>query len=62
MDEKLLFQAFDLQRFAPNGNLQKLIDETHARLDARELSDDELDMVAAAGVTDIEDRRKEWQP
>ena len=48
--EKRLFQAFDLHRFAPNGRLQRVIDKTHARLTVRELSDDELELVAAAGA------------
>ena len=50
MRESQLYQAFDLQRFAPNARLQAVIDKTHARIPARELSDEELDFVAAAGV------------
>ena len=63
MNEKLLFQAFDLQKFSPNARLQAVIDATHARTEGRELSDDELDMVAAAGTIDAEaeKRRKENQ-
>ena len=53
MTEKGLYQAFDLQRFAPNARLQAVIDKTHARVAARELSDDELDFVAAAGAPEI---------
>ncbi len=49
MTENKLRQAFELQRFAPNARLQAVIDRTHAHLAARELSDDELDFVAAAG-------------
>ena len=49
MTENKLKNAFALQRFAPNARLQKVIDRTHARMAARELSDDELDFVAAAG-------------
>ena len=50
MNEKQLSQAFELQRFAPSARLQAVIDASHARTAARELSDDELDYVAAAGV------------
>ena len=49
MTERLLSQAFELQRFSPNPRLQAVIDRSHARMAARELSDDELDFVAAAG-------------
>ena len=50
MKEAQLFQAFDLQRFAENPRLQKVIDSAHRRSEIRELSDDELDNVAAAGI------------
>ena len=50
MSEKLLYQVFDLQRFAENRRLQNVIDRVHSKCAERELSDDELDMVAAAGV------------
>ncbi len=50
MTERLLEQAFDLQRFVDNPKLRAIIDASHARTAARELSDDELDLVAAAGV------------
>lgn len=46
MTEQKLFQAFDLQRFAPNTRLQGVIDASHARMSARELADDELELVA----------------
>ena len=50
MEEGKLYRAFALQRFAPNPRLQKVIDAAHARMAARELTDDELDFVAAAGA------------
>lgn len=50
MTEKQLYQAFDLQRFASSVRLQAVIDRTHARTASLELSDDELDYVAAAGI------------
>ena len=49
MTEQELFAAFDYQRFAQNARLQAVIDGVHARL-ARELADEELDLVAAAGA------------
>ncbi len=49
MTESTLKNAFALQRFAPNARLQAVIDRSHALCAARELSDDELDFVAAAG-------------
>ncbi|MCR5683909.1 MAG: hypothetical protein K6G81_00615 [Lachnospiraceae bacterium] len=58
MNEKMLYQVFDLQRFSPNTRLQAVIDATHARLETGELDDDELDMVAAAGISEIDDRNK----
>ena len=50
MKETQLYRLFDLQRFAENPRLQKVIDTAHRRAENRELSDEELDMVAAAGV------------
>jgi len=52
MTEQLLTQAFALQRFAPNPRLQAVIDAAHARTAVRELTDEELDLVAAAGSKD----------
>ncbi|MBR6916559.1 MAG: hypothetical protein IKN38_00110 [Clostridia bacterium] len=51
MTERRLFQAFDLQRIDGNARLQAVIDAAHRRIKERELSDDELDLVAAAGIT-----------
>lgn len=56
MTEKLIYQAFELQRFAPNARLQAVIDKAHARSAARELDDDELELVAAAGVKEPENK------
>ena len=49
MNESKLFQAFALQRFAPNARLQAVIDRAHDRMAARELTDEEMELVAAAG-------------
>ena len=59
MTERLLTQAFALQRFAPSPRLQAVIDAAHARTAARELTDEELDLVSAAGQTDPPKRPEE---
>lgn len=51
-----LNRLFDFQRFEGNTRLQKLIDEAHRRVDVRELTDDELDQVAAAGAPESSDK------
>lgn len=48
MDKKLK-AMFEFQRFEKNSRLQKLIEETENRM-ARELLDDDLWMVNAAGI------------
>ena len=53
-----LSRLFDYQRFEGNARLQKVIDETHRRIKARELTDDELDQVAAAGAPDAQASKK----
>lgn len=55
MTEKLLYQAFDFQRFVCNARLQKVIDASHARTASRELSDEELDLVSAAGIQEMQE-------
>ena len=52
MTTEKLSKLFDFQRFEGNTRLQKVIDEAHRRIEARELNDDELDLVAAAGAQD----------
>ncbi len=54
MTEKELFRAFDYQRFAGNAKLQAVIDAAHRRQAVRELTDEELDFVAAAGVPETQ--------
>lgn len=56
MTTSKLNRLFDFQRFEGNTRLQKLIDEAHRRIDVRELTDEELDRVAAAGVPERSDR------
>lgn len=62
MIESKLAQAFDLHRFAPNPRLQRVVDRAHARMAARELSDEELEFVAAAGPIDEAKRPEDPQP
>ena len=50
--EKKLSQLFDYQRFDPSSRLADLIRKTESR-HKRELSDDELFYVNAAGETEI---------
>ncbi len=54
MTEQHLRRAFDFQLFEGNARLQAVIDETHARVDACALADDELGLVSAAGVPEQE--------
>ncbi len=50
--EKAISVLFDYQRFDKNADLQAVIDAVHARYAARKLSDDEAELVAAAGMPD----------
>ena len=49
--ERKLFQAFDRQRFQQNARLASIIGDVESRY-ARVLSDDDLEMVSAAGAAD----------
>ena len=49
--ERKLFQAFDRQRFQQNARLASIIGDVESRY-ARALSDDDLEMVSAAGTAD----------
>ena len=59
MEEKRLYQAFDLQRFSPSPRLQAVIEASHRRTASRELSDDELEWVAAAGAPEQAEKPEE---
>ena len=61
MTERMLYQAFDFQRFTENPRLRSVIEASHARTAARELSDDELSLVAAAG-SQIQTEKPEEPP
>ena len=57
--ENKLIRLFEYQKFEQNERLAKLIAETEAR-QAAEISDDDLEMVAAAGeITEISIEEKE---
>ncbi len=58
MDNKLK-QLFGYQAFAGNPELQQVIDSVHAKYAARELSLDEMEMVAAAGIPDPQQIKKD---
>ena len=49
--ERKLFQAFDRQRFQQNARLASIIGDMESRY-ARALSDNDLEMVSAAGTAD----------
>ena len=49
--ERKLFQAFDRQRFQQNARLASIIGDVESRY-ARALSDDDLEMVSAAGIAE----------
>ena len=56
--EKKLSLLFDYQKFEQNPELQRVIDAVHARLSKRRLSDNEADLVAAAGRPETANQRK----
>ena len=58
MTKATLRSLFDFQRFEENARLRKVIDATHSRVEARELTDDELDRVAAAGAPEAQASKK----
>ena len=47
--EKLLTNLFDFQRFERNPELQSMIAEVEQKYGVTEMTDDELDLFAAAG-------------
>lgn len=48
----LLTRLFDYQQFERNSNLSRVISTVHERYSAKELSLDDLDLIAAAGSVD----------
>ena len=59
--DKKLELLFDYQTFAENEELQRIIDRINARFPSRKLSDDEADLVAAAGLPGMTLLRKKPQ-
>ena len=51
--EKRLQQLFDYQRFEENARLSTVINSVKARYNKRELNEDDLEWVAAAGNPDL---------
>ncbi len=59
--EKTLKRLFDFQKFEGNEDLQSVIDSVHARYAVKELSLDEMEFVAAAGIPEADKSRKEQE-
>ena len=57
--EKLLTNLFDFQRFEQNPELQSMIAEVEQKYSVTEMSDDELDLLAAAGDPFSRELKKE---
>ena len=57
--ENKLKQLFGFQRFEENRDLQQVIDSVHAKYATRELALDDLEMVNAAGVSELPDKQKD---
>ena len=57
--EKTLKSLFDFQKFEGNPALQQVIDSVHAKYAMRELGLDDLEMVNAAGIPELPDRKKD---
>lgn len=51
--ERTLASLFDYQRFAQNPRLQSIIDDTHRRCTRSRLSDEQLELVSAAGDSSL---------
>lgn len=59
MMDAMLKRLFDYQRFDGNPALADVIGAVHARYAARELSLDEMGLLAAAGVPDAPKKKDE---
>jgi len=56
--ERKLSQLFDYQKYQGNRELQQVIDAVHAKYAVRELTLDDMEMVAAAGIPDLPKNKK----
>lgn len=59
--EKKLARLFEFQDFEGNSQLSKVIDDVHQRYQVRELTMDEMEMLAAAGNPLRNEREKRSQ-
>lgn len=59
--DKKLSLLFDYQTFEQNAELQSIIDRVNARFPSRRLSDDEADLISAAGLPEMSLLRKKPQ-
>ena len=57
--EGKLKSLFDYQKFEGNSALQSVIDSVHSRYAVKELSLDEMEWVAAAGIPETKPEDKE---
>lgn len=56
--ESILKSCFEYQKFEENAALRSVIDSVHARWASRELNLDEMNSIAAAGVSE-QSRKKD---
>ena len=56
--ERKLKALFDLQKFDGNRDLQQVIDSVHAKYAVCELSLDDMEYVAAAGVPELQNKQE----
>ena len=56
--ERKLKQLFDYQKFAGNRELQQVIDSVQAKYAVRELALEDMEMVAAAGMPELQTQKK----
>ena len=59
--ERKLKALFDLQKFDGNRDLQQVIDSVHAKYAVRELSLDDMEYIAAAGVPELRNKQKDGE-
>ena len=59
--ENKLKQLFGYQQFEGNRELQQVIDSVHAKYATRELALNDMEMINAAGVPELPDKRKDWE-
>ena len=59
--ERKLKQMFDYQKFAGNRELQQVIDSVHAKYAVRELDLSDMEMVSAAGISELPEKKKDGE-